>query len=177
MLSYIKKAAFIKLLLLDVDGVLTDGGIYYSDYGESLKRFNTLDGQGLKFLMNSGVEPVIISGRSSKALKTRLDDLGFTHVFLGVHNKVEVAEQLLKRLDLDWSVVASMGDDWPDLPMLLKASLSFAPPNAHQEIRKNVDYVTQSPSGGGAVREACDIILKAKGLYDIILNKYLNEFK
>jgi len=177
MLSYIKKAASIKLLLLDVDGVLTDGGIYYSDHGENLKRFNTLDGQGLKFLMDSGVKPIVISGRSSEALKTRLDDLGFTDVFLGVHNKLEVAEQLLKRLELDWSVVASMGDDWPDLPMLLKAGLSFAPPNAHQEIRKNVDYVTQCAAGAGAVREVCDIILKANGFYAIILNKYRNEFK
>ena len=111
MLSFNKKAESIKLLLLDVDGVLTDGGIYYSEHGENLKRFNTLDGQGLKFLMESGVQPVVISGRSSEALKTRLSDLGFTEVFLGVHNKVEVAEQLMKRLGHDWRVVASMGDD------------------------------------------------------------------
>ena len=177
MLSFNKKAESIKLLLLDVDGVLTDGGIYYSEHGENLKRFNTLDGQGLKFLMESGVQPVVISGRSSEALKTRLSDLGFTEVFLGVHNKVEVAEQLMKRLGHDWRVVASMGDDWPDLPMLLKARLSFAPANAHQEVRKNVDIVTQCLSGQGAVREVCDIILKANGFYEVFLKKYVNELE
>jgi len=171
----IKHFANIKLLLLDVDGVLTDGGIYYSEHGENVKRFHTLDGQGLKYLMSSGVVPAVISGRSSDALKVRLRDLGFAEIFLNVHNKVEVAEQLISRYALGWEHVAAMGDDWPDLPMLNKAGVSFAPPNAHKEVIKRVAYVTQHLAGSGAVREVCDIVLKANGHYDSILNSYLNE--
>jgi len=167
----------IKLLLLDVDGVLTDGGIFYSDTGENIKRFNTLDGQGLKFLMDSGVIPAVISGRTSEALNARLKDLGFIEIFLGVHNKLEVAERLLLRHDLSWVNVASMGDDWPDLPMLLKSSISFAPPNAHKEVRNIVDHITQNEAGAGAVREACDFILKQNGHYELFLNRYIHEFK
>ncbi len=166
----------IKLLLLDVDGVLTDGGIFYSESGENIKRFNTLDGQGLKFLMDCGVTPAVISGRTSEALKSRLKDLGFTEIFLGVHDKVEIAEKLLLRLDLNWDQVASMGDDWPDLPMLLKSSISFAPPNAHKEVRRLVDHITQTQAGAGAVREVCDFILKKNNHYDLLLNKFKDEF-
>ncbi len=167
----------IKLLLLDVDGVLTDGGIFYSESGENIKRFNTLDGQGLKFLMDSGVAPAVISGRSSEALKARLNDLGITEIFLGVHNKVRIAEELLIRHGLNWNQVASMGDDWPDIPMLMKSSISFAPPNAHKEVRNLVDHITQSQAGSGAVREVCDFILKLNGQYDLLLNKFVDESK
>ena len=167
----------IKLLLLDVDGVLTDGGIFYSESGENIKRFNTLDGQGLKFLMDSGVAPAVISGRSSEALKARLNDLGFTEIFLGVHNKVRIAEELLIRHGLNWNQVASMGDDWPDIPMLMKSRISFAPPNAHKEVRNLVDHITQSQAGSGAVREVCDFILKLNGQYDLLLNKFVDESK
>ncbi len=167
----------IKLLLLDVDGVLTDGGIFYSESGENIKRFNTLDGQGLKFLMDSGVAPAVISGRSSEALKARLNDLGITEIFLGVHNKVRIAEELLIRHGLNWNQVASMGDDWPDIPMLMKSCISFAPPNAHKEVRNLVDHITQSQAGSGAVREVCDFILKLNGQYDLLLNKFVDESK
>lgn len=175
MVLHQEKLSEIKLLLLDVDGVLTDGGIYYSEHGENVKRFNTLDGQGLRFLMDSGISPVVISGRSSAALNKRLIDLGFKEIYLNVHNKVKIAEDILQRYDLNWQHVAAMGDDWPDLEMLLKAQFSFAPPNAHKEVRLRVNHVTQSLAGSGAVREVCDILLKAKGHYEQVLHKYLNE--
>jgi len=133
--------------------------------------------KGLKFLMDSGVAPAVISGRSSDALKARLNDLGFTEIFLGVHNKVRVAEELLIRHGLNWNQVASMGDDWPDIPMLMKSRISFAPPNAHKEVRNLVDHITQSQAGSGAVREVCDFILKLNGQYDLLLNKFVDESK
>jgi 3-deoxy-D-manno-octulosonate 8-phosphate phosphatase (KDO 8-P phosphatase) len=177
MLKDQKNKSETKILFLDVDGVLTDGGIFYTEHGETIKRFNTLDGQGLKYLMDSGVIPVVISGRSSNALKVRLVDLGFKEIYLNAHNKVKVAEEVMLRYGCDWDNVAAMGDDWPDLEMLLKAKRSFAPPNAHREVRRRVDYLTQSPAGKGAVREVCDVLLKENGHYEQILNRYLNESK
>jgi 3-deoxy-D-manno-octulosonate 8-phosphate phosphatase (KDO 8-P phosphatase) len=175
MLNVQKKLTEIKLLFLDVDGVLTDGGIFYSETGENLKRFNTLDGQGLRYIMDSGITPVVISGRSSNALKARLNDLGFTEIFLNVHDKVKVAEEVMKRHGCEWTQVAAVGDDWPDLEMLKRAQISFAPPNAHQEVKRRVNIVTQSFAGAGAVREVCDALLKANQSYEQILNRYLND--
>jgi len=165
----------IKLLILDVDGVLTDGGIFYSELGESIKRFNTLDGQGLRYLMDNGITPVVISGRSSQALKVRLSDLGFKEIILNSHHKVKDAQEVMHRYGYDWSRVAAMGDDWPDLEMLKKAQISFAPPNAHQEVLRRVDFVTQKFAGAGAVREVCDLLLKVNGCYEQILDTYLDE--
>jgi 3-deoxy-D-manno-octulosonate 8-phosphate phosphatase (KDO 8-P phosphatase) len=167
------KASAVKLLLLDVDGVLTDGGLTYSEQGEETKRFNTLDGHGLKLLQAMGTQVAIVSGRDGAALRKRLSDLGVAHVFAGVHNKKEAADNLLQKLGLDWQQVAAMGDDWPDLAMLVPAAFSCAPPQAHAEVLSRVDWVTGKPAGHGAVRELCDLLLQAGGVYEQALKEAL----
>lgn len=169
----LNKAGKVKLLLLDVDGVLTEGGLHYGDLGEQTKTFNTLDGHGLKLLQSAGVSVAIISGRDSAALRKRLADLGIDHVFAGVHDKKAAADQLIQASGLTWSEVAAMGDDWPDLPMLLPAAFSCAPPQAHAEVLCRVDWVTGCAAGHGAVRELCDVLLRAIGAYDKALQKLL----
>jgi len=170
--TVIEKAKRTKVLFLDVDGVLTGGEIFYSEHGETLKRFNTLDGQGLKYLLDAGVSPVIITGRKSQALFKRLTDLGIEQIHMGVHDKYLIAQNLLDELGFDWSQVVAVGDDWPDLPILLKAAVSIAPPNAHLEVKARVDLLSQHKGGEGCVREVCDLILKATGQYQPILEQY-----
>ena len=169
----LEKARSVKLLLLDVDGVLTEGGLLYSDQGEQIKTFNTLDGHGLKLLQAHGINVAIISGRDSQALRTRLSDLGINHVFAGVHDKKMAANELLASLGLQWSQVAAMGDDWPDLAMLMPAGFSAAPPDAHTEILSRVDWVSRRAAGHGAVRDLCDLLLRARGVYESALQKAL----
>ncbi|MBC7444688.1 MAG: HAD hydrolase family protein [Polaromonas sp.] len=179
----------IKVAFFDVDGVLTDGGLYFSEYpagheqagqaggfsssGETIKRFNTLDGHGLKLLQKAGITPVVITGRDSSVLRARLQALGITQAHFGTEDKRPAAEQTLRALGLDWPAAAAMGDDWPDLPMMGRAALSCAPANAHPEVRQRADHVTRLPGGQGAVREFCDLLLVASGLYADLLRKYL----
>ncbi len=169
----LEKAKTIKLLMLDVDGVLTEGGLHYSDQGEQTKTFNTLDGHGLKLLQAHGICVAIISGRDGLALRKRLSDLGISHVFAGVHDKKAAAQQLLSSLGLEWSQAAAMGDDWPDLTMLMTAGLSAAPPGAHTEVLTRVDWVSSRVAGHGAVRDLCDLLLRASGVYESALQEAL----
>jgi len=171
--ALLNKAKAIKLLMLDVDGVLTEGGLHYGDQGEQTKTFNTLDGHGLKMLQRYGINVVIISGRDGLPLRQRLSDLGIHHVFAGVHDKKATAQQLLSTMALEWSQAAAMGDDWPDLAMLLPAGLSLAPPGAHTEVLSRVDWVTSRPAGHGAVRDVCDLLLHASGVYASALQEAL----
>ncbi|MBP7303084.1 MAG: HAD hydrolase family protein [Brachymonas sp.] len=163
----------IRVVFLDVDGVLTDGGLFYSEAGETLKRFNTLDGHGLKMLQRAGITPAIITGRDSAALRTRLAALGITQAVYGTEDKLPAAEKLLAELGCAWAQAAAMGDDWPDLPMLAQAAFAAAPANAHAEIKARAHYVTQTTGGHGAVRELCDILLQAGGHYAETLRRYL----
>ena len=167
------KAQAVKLLLLDVDGVLTEGGLLYTEHGEQTKCFNTLDGHGIKLLQASGISVAIVSGRDSAALRKRLSDLGIDKLMAGTHDKKQAAEQVLQQQGVSWSQVAAMGDDWPDLPMLIPAVFSCAPPNAHPEVLRRVDWVTQRSAGHGAVRELCDLLLKATGQYELRLAEAL----
>lgn len=167
------QAQGIKVAFLDVDGVLTDGSLLYSETGESLKRFNTLDGHGLKMLQKAGITPVIITGRDSKALRTRLAALGIDRAHFGTENKLPAAEQSLRELGLDWSHAAAMGDDWPDLPMMQCCAFSCAPANAHVEVLQRASYRTSLPGGHGAVREFCDLLMVASGRYVNLLQEYL----
>jgi 3-deoxy-D-manno-octulosonate 8-phosphate phosphatase (KDO 8-P phosphatase) len=155
----------VRVLLLDVDGVLTDGRLFFGAEGETLKAFHTLDGHGLKLLAAAGVVPAVISGRDSPALRARLDALGLRHRVLGTEVKAPAAEGLLRTLGLEWTQAAAMGDDWPDLPLLSRAALAVAPPNAHVEVRRRAHWLTPSPGGHGAVRELCDLLLAAHGAY------------
>jgi len=162
----------IRVAFFDVDGVLTDGGIFLADQAESLKRFHILDGLGLKLLQRAGITPAVITGRDSKPLRTRLDALGITHVHYGTEDKRPAAEATLKALGCDWSQAAGMGDDWPDLPVLTRCAFAVAPPHAHIEVRARARYVTQAAAGQGAAREFCDLLLVASGHYASLLEGY-----
>jgi 3-deoxy-D-manno-octulosonate 8-phosphate phosphatase (KDO 8-P phosphatase) len=167
------KAQGIRVVFLDVDGVLTDGGLYFSEAGETLKRFNTLDGHGLKLLQRAGITPVVITGRDSKALRMRLAALGIEHAHFGTENKRPAAELTLNALDLDWSQAAAMGDDWPDLPVLTRSAFACAPATAQAEVLARVHHVTRLAAGSGAVRELCDLLLVASGRYANLLEDAL----
>ena len=163
------KAQGIKVAFFDVDGVLTDGGLYMSEDGETLKRFNTLDGHGLKMLQKAGITPAVITGRDSLPLRTRLAALGITHAHFGTEDKRPAADATLKTLGLSWSQAAAMGDDWPDLPVMRRAAFSCAPANAHAEVKAIADHVTAVQGGHGAAREFCDLLLIASGRYAQLL--------
>lgn len=159
------QAQGIRVAFFDVDGVLTDGGLYFTDAGETIKRFHTLDGHGLKLLQRAGITPAVITGRDSKPLRVRLAALGITHVHYGTEDKRPAAELTLKALGLDWQQAAMMGDDWPDLAVMRRCALACAPHNAHVELKAVAHYVTQARGGDGAVRELCDLLLVASGQY------------
>ena len=182
------RAQGIKVAFFDVDGVLTDGGLYFSEYphgheraetlggfrasGEIIKRFNTLDGHGLKLLQKVGITPVIITGRDSSVLRARLKALGITHSHFGTEDKRPAAELTLHALGLDWNAASAMGDDWPDLPVMSRSAFSCAPANAHPEVRVRAHHVTQAMGGYGAAREFCDLLLIASGRYAGLLRDY-----
>lgn len=166
------RAKNVRIVFFDVDGVLTDGSLYYSDQGEVLKTFNSLDGHGLKMLQRAGIVAAIISGRDSPALRTRLGHLGITHFALGTEDKLPAAEKLLAQLGLTWGQAGAMGDDWPDLPLLGHAALACAPANAHHEAKAVAHYTTQARGGHGAARELIDILLQVSGQYAVQLEKH-----
>jgi 3-deoxy-D-manno-octulosonate 8-phosphate phosphatase (KDO 8-P phosphatase) len=162
----------VKVAFFDVDGVLTDGGLYMTEHGETLKRFHILDGLGLKLLQKAGITPAVITGRDSKPLRGRLAALGVSHVHYGTEEKLAAAEKTLADLGLDWSQAAAIGDDWPDLPVLRRAAFACAPANAHAEVRAAARHVTQAAGGHGAAREFCDLLLVASGRYAQLLEAY-----
>ena len=159
----------IRVVFFDVDGVLTDGGLYFTEAGESIKRFHTLDGHGLKLLQRAGIIPAVITGRDSKPLRLRLAALGIEHVHYGTEDKRPAAELTLKALGLDWTQAAAMGDDWPDLAVLRRCALACAPKEAHVEVKAVAHYITVASGGHGAVRELCDLLLVAGGQYARLL--------
>jgi 3-deoxy-D-manno-octulosonate 8-phosphate phosphatase (KDO 8-P phosphatase) len=163
----------VKAAVFDVDGVLTDGRLYIAESGEQFKAFNALDGHGLKLLAQAGIVPVIITGRDSPAVRKRVADLGLVHALYGVHDKLAAANQMLATLQCDWADLAVIGDDWPDLPLLVRASFAVAPPNAHAEVRAVAHHVTTARGGEGAAREFCDLLLIASGRYAALLQGHL----
>jgi 3-deoxy-D-manno-octulosonate 8-phosphate phosphatase (KDO 8-P phosphatase) len=172
------QAQGIRVAFFDIDGVLTDGGVYFSEYpreddpriaGETLKRFNILDGLGMKLLHKAGITPAVITGRDSKPLRARLQALGVTHVHYGTEDKRPAAEATLETLGLGWDQAAAIGDDWPDLPVLSRCAFAGAPANAHVEVKATAHYVTQARGGDGAAREFCDLLVLASGRYAALL--------
>jgi YrbI family 3-deoxy-D-manno-octulosonate 8-phosphate phosphatase len=157
-----EKAARIKLVFLDVDGVLTDGRIVINARGEEIKSFDVKDGQGLKMLMSSGIEVVLISGRRSQALEHRARDLGIEEVHQGVADKKALCKQLIDEKGLKKEEVCSMGDDLPDLAMFMASGLRIAVADSVKEVRAAADLITRNKGGCGAVREACEWILKCQ---------------
>ncbi|WP_219214792.1 KdsC family phosphatase [Variovorax boronicumulans] len=163
----------VRIAFFDIDGVLTDGGVFFSEDGETLKRFSILDGYGLKLLRKAGIEPAVITGRDSKPLRVRLEALGIVHVRYGTEDKLPAAEAMLAQLGFSWAQAAAIGDDWPDLPVLGRVGFAAAPPNAHAEVRARVHHVTTARGGEGAAREFCDLLLTAGGHYRRLLDAVL----
>lgn len=166
------QAQGIRIVFLDVDGVLTDGGLHFTEHGETIKRFNTLDGHGIKLLQKAGIVPAVVTGRDSAPLRLRLQQLGVQHVVYGTEDKVPAAQAILDALGLAWNQAAAMGDDWPDLPVMQRCALACAPANAHAENLVIADVTTQAVGGQGAVRELCDLLLIANGHYRNLLEMY-----
>jgi len=163
----------VRVAIFDVDGVLTDGRIYIGEDGESFKAFSTLDGHGLKLLVQGGIAPVVITGRDSPAVRRRVADLGIAHAVYGAADKLAAAAPLLAGLGVGWESVAAMGDDWPDLPLMARAAFACAPPGAHAQVRAIADHVTRAAAGHGAARECCDLLLTAAGRYADLLRAHL----
>ena len=168
------RAKRIRLIAFDVDGIMTDGGLYLSDSGEEFKRFNSLDGHGLKMLRASGVEPAIITGRTSRCVELRAKNLGITHLYQGVENKLAAMQDLLGKLGITLDAAAFMGDDVVDLPVMRRVALAVSVPEAPQIVRSLSHYVTQRQGGHGAVREVCELLMSSQNTLDAQLAPYLS---
>lgn len=168
----LKKARQISLLLLDVDGVLTDGRLYYDQAGRELKQFHVHDGQGLRWLLQAGIDVGIVSGRTSRAVAVRAQELGLTIVFQGIGDKWALVQDLLAQKGLAAAEAAYLGDDLVDLPVLRRVGLALGVANGHPLVRRQADYVTRAEGGWGAVREVAEILLKAQGQWRKILREY-----
>ena len=167
------RAQGVRVAFFDVDGVLTDGGLLFTEGGETIKRFCSLDGLGLKMLQKVGITPAVITGRDSAPLRARLKALGITHVRYGTEDKAPAAQEILNELGLDWSQAAHMGDDWPDMAVMTRAAFACAPRNAHIEVKAIAHFVTERDGGHGAAREFCDLLLVASGRYAELLRGYV----
>ncbi|MEN9456937.1 MAG: 3-deoxy-manno-octulosonate-8-phosphatase KdsC [Neisseriaceae bacterium] len=167
------RAKVLKLLVLDVDGVLTDGKLYLSDSGEEIKAFNTLDGHGLKMLKASGVDVAIITGRKSRLVEMRAGNLGIAHLYQGVEDKLSAFRELIGKLGLQPQQVAFMGDDLVDLPAMRRAGLALTVPAAPALVKQHAHYVSERSGGDGAVREVCELIMQAHGTFDAQVAPYL----
>ena len=168
-----EKAKKIQLLVLDVDGVMTDGRIVMNDLGQEIKFFNVKDGHGIRLLLTAGIDVAIITGRESETVRRRALDLGITTVYQGIKDKESVCKKIMEEKGLEKEQVCCMGDDLPDIPMLRCAGLPVAVADATYETRESALFVTRAQGGYGAVREMCEIILKAKGAWPDV--KGLNE--
>ncbi len=168
-----QRAQRVKLMIFDVDGVLTDGGLRYGPDGELIKTFNVLDGHGIKLLQQAGIQAAIISARSSAIVARRAGDLGIAHLMQGVHDKREGFEKLLTQTGLQAEDCGFMGDDVIDLPVMTRVAFAASVPNGHPEVRTRAHYVTEIGGGRGAVREVCDLLLRAQGQYEAALAPYL----
>lgn len=163
----------MKAAVFDVDGVLTDGALYIGESGEQFKAFHSLDGHGLKLLAQGGIVPIICTGRDSTAVRRRVADLGLVHAHYGVKDKLATVQQALDGLSIGWDELAVIGDDWPDLPLLVRAGFAAAPANAHAEVKAVAHHVSALAGGAGAARELCDLLLVASGAYARLLHGHL----
>ena len=171
----IEKAKAIKLLLLDADGVLTDGRIIYDDQGRELKCFNVRDGHGIRLLIRTGIEVGIISGRASKALEYRAKELDISILYQKIFDKIKVYDEIVKEKGLEDSRICYVGDDLVDLPLMRKVGLSVSVADGCEHIKEGVDYITTKKGGNGAVREVCELILNAQGKWEAITDKYFRD--
>jgi len=168
----IEKAKRVKVLIVDIDGVMTDGRIVYSGYGEELKFFDVQDGFGMSLLQKAGIKTVIITAKKSKIVRHRARDLNVTKAYQGFLDKAAPFRDALKRFRVTAEEVCFMGDDLLDIPVLKRAGLAVAVPNAVEEVRAAAHFITGAKGGRGAVREICDIILKSQDKWDLVTSKY-----
>lgn len=173
--SILEKVRRIKIMIFDIDGVFTDGGIFYTFKGELFKRFNILDGHGIKLLHKYGVKTAIITARQSSMVLKRAKDLNITYVFHHKYNKLIAFERLLLQTKFMITTIGYIGDDIVDLPILCRVGFSVSVANGHDAIKTRVDYITKAIGGQGAVREVCDLLLYAQGNYEAAISHYLNK--
>ncbi len=168
-----ERASKIRMLVLDVDGVLTDGKLYFDHAGNELKAFNTRDGLGMKALQRCGIEVAVITGRKSKAVAHRMSQLGIKHVYQGREDKLNAFLHLLDITGLDEHEICYAGDDWIDLPVLMRAGLAISVADAEERVKEHAHWITLRNGGDGAVREMCNLILAAQGKDQTILDEIL----
>lgn len=168
-----ERACAIRMLVLDVDGVLTDGKLYFDHAGNEMKAFNTRDGMGIKALQRVGIEVAVITGRNSEAVTKRMTQLGVRHIFQGREDKLDAFLELLEVTGLDAQQICFAGDDWIDLPVLLRAGLAVSVADAEERVKQQAHWITGRNGGDGAVREICNLILTAQEKDQIILDEIL----
>ncbi len=174
MQKIIDKAKIIRLVIFDVDGVLTDGKLIFDESGREYKIFNAKDGHGIKMLRESGVETAVVSGRKSTSVSLRMANLGVKHVFQGQDDKRLALNQLCETLSVSPEQVAHVGDDLPDLPLFVRVGLAIAVADAHFAVRQRADWCTSLPGGCGAAREVCDLIMQAQRKLEPSIQAYVN---
>jgi 3-deoxy-D-manno-octulosonate 8-phosphate phosphatase (KDO 8-P phosphatase) len=174
MQALLKKAAKIKLLISDVDGVFTDGKIYIADDGSEYKAFDAKDGIGIKLLLRSGVDVAIISGRKSATVEHRMHALGVKHIYQNQDHKLTIFNELVKKLNLNYDNIAYIGDDAPDVPLIIKAGLGIAVADATLAAREHADFVTTAKGGCSAIREVCELIMRSQNTLAQQLQFYFN---
>ncbi len=172
-MNILDKAKHVRLAAFDVDGVLTDGALYYTDAGEEFKAFNVQDGHGIKMLQESGVAIAIITSRTSKLVTNRARNLGIDHLYQGVENKLDAMNALLTKLGLTLAETSYMGDDVIDLPVLRRCGFAASVPEAPALVRQHAHYITRAGGGRGAAREFCEVVMHAQGTLDAALARYL----
>lgn len=168
-----QRASKIRMLVLDVDGVLTDGKLYFDHAGNEMKAFNTRDGLGMKALQRVGIEVAVITGRKSEAVAYRMNQLGIEHVYQGREDKLDAFLHLLATTGLDAEQVCFAGDDWIDLPVLIRVGLAVSVADAEDHVKQQAHWITRRNGGHGAVREICNLILQAQGKDQTILDEIL----
>ena len=170
----LEKVKKLKLLILDVDGVLTDGRLFFDQQGHEYKSFHAQDGHGIKLLQQTGVDVAVISGRKSQSVTLRMQALGIKLIYQGHEHKVAAFNEIISTLGISASQTAHVGDDLLDLPLMKRAGLGFAVEDANFAVKNYADYITKNKGGLGAVREICDFIMQTQGSFDNILQSYLS---
>jgi 3-deoxy-D-manno-octulosonate 8-phosphate phosphatase (KDO 8-P phosphatase) len=175
MQDILEKAKNIELVIFDVDGVMTDGSLFFGDDGEEYKAFNSFDGHGLRMLQECGVKVAIITGRKSNVVKHRMKDLGVSLIYQGYRDKTPAFEALLKEVNLSKNQITYVGDDVVDLPIMSQLDFAIATQNAHPFVKQHAHWITGRAGGRGAVRDVCEFILEAKGMLNDKLRSYLHK--
>lgn len=176
-MDLIEKAKKIELVIFDVDGVMTDGGLFFDNNGDEYKAFNSLDGHGLRMLQECGVKAAVITGRQSELVKYRMRDLGINLLYQGYRDKIPAFEKLLHEVKLDKHQITYVGDDVVDLPIMSQLDFAIAVQNAHPFVKQHAHWITERCGGHGAVRDVVEFILEAKGLLNDKLHSYLYSDK